>query len=66
MTQDQIALFGLFAVLIAALIWGRLRHDIVAFAGLLAGVLLGLVPAREAFSGFAHPAVVTVALVLPD
>ena len=64
MTQDQIALFGLFAVLIAALIWGRLRHDIVAFAGLLAGVLLGLVPAREAFSGFAHPAVVTVALVL--
>ncbi len=64
MTQDQIALFGLFAVLIAALVWGRLRHDIVAFAGLLAGVLLGLVPAREAFSGFAHPAVVTVALVL--
>ena len=64
MTQDQIALFGLFAVLIALLIWGRWRHDIVAFAALLAGVLLGLVPAREAFSGFAHPAVVTVALVL--
>ena len=64
MTQDQIALFGLFAVLIAALVWGRWRHDIVAFAALLAAVLLGLVPARDAFAGFAHPAVVTVALVL--
>lgn len=64
MTQDQITLFGLFAVLIAALIWGRWRHDIVAFAGLIAGVLLGLVPADQAFSGFAHPAVITVALVL--
>lgn len=64
MTQDQITLFGLFALLVAALVWGRWRHDIVAFAGLMAGVLLGLVPASEAFSGFAHPAVITVALVL--
>lgn len=63
MTQDQIALFGLFAVLIAALVWGRWRHDIVAFAALLAAVLLGLVPARDAFAGFAHSAVVTVALI---
>ena len=51
-------------MLIAALVWGRWRHDIVAFAALLAAVLLGLVPARDAFAGFAHPAVVTVALVL--
>ena len=64
MTQDQITLFGLFAVLVAALIWGRWRHDIVAFAALMAGVVLGLVPADQAFSGFAHPAVITVALVL--
>lgn len=64
MTQDQITLFGLFAVLVVALIWGRWRHDIVAFAALMAGVLLGLVPADQAFSGFAHPAVITVALVL--
>lgn len=64
MTQDQITLFGLFAVLVGALIWGRWRHDIVAFAALMAGVVLGLVPADQAFSGFAHPAVITVALVL--
>ncbi len=64
MTPDQIALFGLFAALIAALVWGPWRHDIVAFAALLIGVVLGLVPANAAFSGFAHPAVVTVALVL--
>lgn len=64
MTPDQIALFGLFAALIAALVWGPWRHDIVAFAALLIGVVLGLVPVNAAFSGFAHPAVVTVALVL--
>ncbi|KGJ05136.1 Di-and tricarboxylate transporter [Paracoccus halophilus] len=64
MTQDQIALFSLFAVLIALLIWGRWRHDIVAVAALMAAVLLGLVPADRAFTGFGHPAVITVALVL--
>ncbi len=57
-------LFALFAAIILLMIWGRLRHDIVAFAGLIVGVLIGVVPVDDAFSGFAHPAVVTVALVL--
>ncbi|MHB1326678.1 MAG: SLC13 family permease [Gemmatimonadales bacterium] len=43
---------------------GRWRHDIVAGGALLACVLVGLVPAQEAFSGFGHPAVITVACVL--
>lgn len=64
MTQDQIMLFAIFAVLFAFLIWGRIRFDLVAFAALLAGVLLGLVPAKEAFSGFGHHATIIVALVL--
>ena len=64
MTQDQMILFALFGVLVVAMISGRIRHDIVALGGLVAGTLLGVVPADEAFSGFAHPAVVTVALVL--
>ncbi|GGH07536.1 SLC13 family permease [Glycocaulis albus] len=48
----------------ALFLWGRLRHDAVALAALVACVLLGLVPAGEAFSGFGHPAVITVACVL--
>lgn len=63
-TQPQILLFALFAAIVVLMVWGRWRHDIVAFAGLIVGVLIGVVPVDEAFSGFAHPAVVTVALVL--
>ena len=45
-------------------LWGRWRHDMVAAGALLACVLAGLVPSREAFLGFGHPAVITVACVL--
>ncbi|RGP37998.1 SLC13 family permease [Pseudotabrizicola alkalilacus] len=64
MTQPQILLFALFAGIVGLMIWGKLRHDIVAFGGVIVGTLLGLVPVEETFSGFAHPAVITVALVL--
>jgi di/tricarboxylate transporter len=46
------------------LIWGRWRYDLVAFIALLAGLLTGVVPVSEAFSGFGHPATVIIALVL--
>ena len=45
-------------------VWGRWRYDIVALMALLAVVIGGLVPASEAFSGFGHSAVITVAAVL--
>lgn len=64
MTQDQITLFALFAAVFALLLWGRFRYDMVAFGALLLGVVLGVVPAEQAFSGFGHPAVIVVALVL--
>jgi len=64
MTQDQILLFVLFAAILGMLLWGRFRHDLVAAAGLFCGVVLGLVPEDSAFSGFANPAVMIVALVL--
>lgn len=64
MTQDQIILFALLATVLALLLWGRLRYEIVAFGALLLAVVLGAVPAREAFSGFGHPATLLVALVL--
>lgn len=64
MTTDQIILFSLFALVFALLLWGRFRYDIVAFSALMAGVVLGVVPSDQAFSGFGHPATLVVALVL--
>jgi di/tricarboxylate transporter len=64
MTHEQGVLFGLLFVIFGFLIWGRIRYDVVAFAALLSAFLAGAVPAGEVFSGFGHPAVVIVALVL--
>ena len=64
MTTDQIILFSLFGTVFGLLLWGRFRYDIVAFSALMAGVVLGVVPSAEAFSGFGHPATLVVALVL--
>ncbi len=64
MSQDQIILFSLFAAVFALLLWGRFRYDLVAFAALMAAVVLGVVPQEDAFSGFGHPATLVVALVL--
>lgn len=62
--SDQIIILGLLATIMAMFLWGRWRHDMVAVGGLLTCVLLGLVPPEQAFSGFGHPAVITVACVL--
>ena len=64
MTVDQILLFSLLAVILGLLVWGRFRYDLVAFAGLVTAVFIGVVPANQAFSGFGHPAVAIIALVL--
>lgn len=64
MTTDQILLFAIFGAVMALLFSGRFRHDLVAFAGLMAGVVVGVVPVDRAFSGFGHPATMVVALIL--
>lgn len=64
MTAPQLLIFSILAATMGLFLWGRFRHDIVALAALLACVVVGLVPADEAFAGFGHPAVVTVACVL--
>lgn len=56
-----------FTVLLAALvlfIWDRWRYDVVALLALLALAIPEIVPRDEVFSGFGHPAVITVAAVL--
>ncbi|MEE8499916.1 MAG: SLC13 family permease, partial [Kiloniellales bacterium] len=64
MTSEQITLFAILCALFALLAWGRWRYDVVAFLALMAAVLSGVVPAGEAFTGFGHPATVTVAAIL--
>lgn len=49
---------------VALFLSGRWRHDMVGASALLACVLAGLVAPAQAFAGFGHPAVITVACVL--
>lgn len=64
MTLDQLIVLLLLAATVVSFVWGRWRHDMVAVAALLGCVAAGLVPAADAFAGFGHPAVITVACVL--
>jgi di/tricarboxylate transporter len=64
MNTDQIILFALFAAVFGMLLWGKFRYDLVAFTALMLGVVLGVVPTKDAFAGFGHPATLVVALVL--
>ena len=50
--------------LVALFIWGRWRYDAISLIMLSVFVVLGYIEPAKAFTGFAHPAVVTVALVL--
>lgn len=64
MNLDQILILIVLLLAVGMFIWGRWRHDMVALGTLLSCVFLGLVPAEIAFTGFGHPAVITVACVL--
>jgi di/tricarboxylate transporter len=64
MTFQQVFLLVLLAVVLVLFVWERFRYDVVAFGALLAATLAGTVPFADMFSGFGHPATVTVALVL--
>ena len=62
--NDQILVSLILLGLLVVLVWGRWRYDGVTLVTLALMVLLDLIPAKEAFIGFGHPAVITVALVL--
>ncbi len=62
--MHQIIVFVTLGAALFMFIWGKIRYDIVALLALLFLVVMGIVPSAEAFSGFGHPAVITVASVL--
>ena len=61
---DQIIILGLLILMVGLFIWGRWRYDAISLGVLSVFVLLGYIQPEEAFKGFSHPAVITVALVL--
>ncbi len=64
MTVEQGIVFAVLAIAMALFVWGRWRYDVVAIVALLAVVYTGVVSPKDAFMGFGHPAVITVAAVL--
>ena len=64
MISPQAVIFATLALTFALFLWGRWRYDITAVIALLVVTVTGLVPPGEAFAGFGHPAVITVAAVL--
>ena len=64
MTYQQLLIAIILLLTIVLFIWGKYRHDIVAGLSLGSCVLTGLVSSELAFTGFGHPAVITVAAVL--
>lgn len=61
---EQIIVFSVLFLALVFFVAGKWRYDMVALMALLAVVFTGITPPEQAFSGFAHPAVVTVAAVL--
>jgi len=61
---DQAIVFSVLLGALALFMLGKWRYDIVALLALLAVTVTGIIPADHAFSGFGHPAVITVAAVL--
>ena len=64
MTTQQLLISGILLMTLLAFVWGRWRYDLVAMFALMSAVVVGIVDPGEAFEGFGHPAVITVAAVL--
>ncbi len=62
--MEHLLVFATLLLALALFAWGRVRHDFVALIALLFLVSAGIIAPEHAFSGFSHPAVITVAAVL--
>ena len=62
--SQQLSIYAIVGVALVFFATSIIRYDLVAALALMACVLVGLVPAEEAFNGFSNSAVITVAAVL--
>ncbi len=60
----QTYLFAILGVAAIWWLWGKVRPDLVALIALFALVYFNVIPAHEAFAGFSHPAVITLAAMM--
>mgnify|MGYP005818490859 CR=1 FL=1 len=63
-TVDQIVLAATLLATVASFMLGRYRYDMVAISALIFLAVVEIVPREDAFTGFGHPAIVTVAAIL--
>jgi di/tricarboxylate transporter len=64
MTFEQASLLILLSAMLVLFSLNRIRIEVVAIGGLLAGYVLALYPADQVFAGFASPVVITVIEIL--
>jgi di/tricarboxylate transporter len=64
MTLQQGLAFALILGAVVCFAWGRFRYDVVALCVLLAGLLIGVIPFKDAFDGFRNDIVVIIATAL--
>ncbi len=62
--MSEAIVFAVLGLSLALFVIGKWRYDIVAILALLVLAIAGIVPAADAYKGFGHPAVITVAAVL--
>lgn len=64
MTTQQILSFSIIGGAILCFAWGRFRYDLVSLVALLVGLVVGIVPAKSAFTGFTSDVVIIIASAL--
>lgn len=62
--MEENIVFLLLASALVLFIWGKIRYDFIALAVLFVLSILRIIPVEDTFSGFGHPAVITVAAVM--
>ncbi len=64
MTFHQSLAFFIIGIAIILFAWGRFRYDVISLGALLAGVVVGVVKPKDAFTGFTSDVVVIIASAL--
>jgi di/tricarboxylate transporter len=64
LTLHQIEALAIIGGMLALFVSGRLRYDLVGASALSAAMLLGVVPAQKAFTGFSSPVIIIIASVM--